>query len=89
MNVGTVEDEGFQIGDTVRIATANGSHDYTLVGSFTFAGKDDTLGSGVRGVVPADGPGGPRPGRPLRLHLDRGRRRASARTRWRPGSRRC
>jgi putative ABC transport system permease protein len=45
-NVTTVEDEGFQLGDTVRIATANGSHDYTLVGSFTFAGDDDVAGFG-------------------------------------------
>jgi putative ABC transport system permease protein len=46
LNVGTVEDEGFRFGDTVRIATANGSHEYTLVGSFTHPGEGDVAGVG-------------------------------------------
>jgi putative ABC transport system permease protein len=46
LNVTTMDDEGFHLGDAVRISSANGSHEYTVVGSFQYAGKDDVAGLG-------------------------------------------
>jgi putative ABC transport system permease protein len=45
ISAATYQHEGWHLGDTVRIVTTNGSHDYQLVGTAQYAGKDDEAGS--------------------------------------------
>ena len=45
LNVAAAQEGGFQIGDTVAFLGQFGREDFTLVGTFTFAGEDSSAGA--------------------------------------------
>ena len=46
MDATTAQDNGFEIGETYRVSTPTGTHEFTLVGNFRFGSNDDaTLGA--------------------------------------------
>jgi putative ABC transport system permease protein len=45
MDAGTAEDNGFQVGDSVRVLTIHGTDDFTLTGIFTFGELNSLAGA--------------------------------------------